>query len=240
LKFKLALFSIATATLLTLAPWVARAEGECGAVPQNVLQLSASATVEVQQDLLMLTLGVTRDGSDAAQVQSQLRVALDAGLAEARRSALAGQQDVRTGAFNLSPRYGRDGKINGWQGTAELVLEGRDFARITGTAARIQTLNVTQVGFSLSREQRAKVETDAQSQAIDRFKARATELAKDFGFAGYALREVNVGSADSGFLPRPRMMAMQAAVASAPSAELPVEAGRSQVTVNVSGSVQLR
>ena len=44
--------------------------------PQNVLQLTASGTVEVQQDLLSLTLTTTRDGPDAAAVQNQLKAAL--------------------------------------------------------------------------------------------------------------------------------------------------------------------
>ena len=96
--------------------------------PQNVLQLSASGQVEVQQDLLSLSLTTTREGSDANAVQSQLKTALDAALAEARKAAQPGQMDVRTGNFSLYPRHGRDGKISGWNGTAELVLEGRDFA----------------------------------------------------------------------------------------------------------------
>jgi predicted secreted protein len=208
--------------------------------PQNVLQLTASGTVEVQQDLLSLTLTTTREGPDAATVQNQLKASLDAALTEAKKAALPGQLDVRTGNFSLYPRYTRDQKISGWSGTAELVLEGRDFPRITSTAGRIQTMTMTMggVGFGLSREQRAKVEGEAQAMAIERFKAKATELARGFGFAGYTLREVSVNSNDQGY-PRPRMMAMEMKAAQADS-PVPVEAGKSSVVVTVSGSVQLR
>ena len=208
-------------------------------VPQNQVQLSASATVDVPQDLLTLTMATTRDGADASTVQNQLKQALDTALTEARKAALPGQMDVRTGNFSLYPRYGRDGKINGWQGTTELVLEGRDFARISGTAGRIQTLTMGSVGFSLSREQRARVEGEAQAMAIERFKARALEIARGFGFTGFSLREVQVNTNDQGFVPRPRLMAMEARVAAA-DAPVPVEAGKSAVVVTVSGSVQLR
>ena len=207
------------------------------APPQNVLQLTASGTVEVQQDLLSMTLTTTRDATDAATVQSQLKAAVDAALAEARKNAQPGQLDVRTGNFSLSPRYTREGKINGWQGSAEMVLEGRDFPRITQTAGRITTLNVGNVGFALSREQRAKSETEAQTIAIENFKQKATELAKGFGFAGYTLREVSVNANDNG--PRPRVMAMQAKSFSVDSA-VPVEAGKTSVVVSVSGAVQLK
>lgn len=209
------------------------------AAPQNVVQLTANGAVDAQQDLLVLTLSTARDGKDAATVQAQLRQALDAAVLEARRQAEPGQMDVRTGNFSLSPRYGQNSQINGWQGRAELVLEGRDFPRITGTAARISTMAIAQVGFDLSREQRSRVEREAQAQAIDNFKAQAADLSRAFGFAGFTLREVAVHSNNYAPGPRPRMVAMEAKAASM-DAPIAVEAGKSTVTVSVSGSVQMR
>lgn len=206
---------------------------------QNVAQISASGSVDVQQDLLSIALNTTASGADANGVQAQLKQAIDTALAQAKQAALPGQMDVRTGNFSLYPRYGKDSKINGWQGSAELVLEGRDFARITTTAGKIQTLTLGNVSFSLSREQRAKVEGDAQTLAIERFKAKAGEVAKGFGFAGYTLREVSVNANDQGYTPRPRVMAMQAKSDMAESS-VPVEAGKSTVQVTVSGSVQMK
>ena len=206
---------------------------------QNVAQLSASGTVEVQQDLLSISMNTTVSGADANAVQTQLKQALDTALAQAKPSAVPGQMDVRTGNFSLYPRYAKEGKINGWQGTAELVLEGRDFPRITGTAGKIQTLTLGNVSFALSREQRVRVEGEAQSLAIAQFKAKASEVAKNFGFTGYTLREVSVNANDQGYTPRPRMMAMQAKSDMAEAA-IPVEAGKSAVVVTVSGSVQMK
>lgn len=205
---------------------------------QNVVQLSASGSVEVQQDLLMLTLSTTREGADAATVQAQLRQALEAALVQARAAASPGQMDVRTGNFSLYPRNNRDGKITGWQGSAELILEGRDFPRIAGTAGRIQSLTMAGSSFGLSREQRARVEGEARAQAIERFKTQAGEIARNFGFSNYSLREVSVSSSDQGSMPRPRAMMMEAKAAS--DAPVPVEAGKTTVLVNVSGSVQMQ
>ena len=140
----------------------------------------------------------------------------------------------------MYPRYGRDGKINGWQGSTELVLEGRDFARISATAGKIQTMTLGQVNFALSREARAKVEGEAQAQAIERFKAKAGEITKSFGFGSYALREVTVNANDQGYTPRPRMMAMEAKSSMASDAAVPVEAGRNTVVVTVNGTVQMK
>ncbi len=208
-------------------------------IPQNVVSLQSSGTVEAQQDLLMITMSTSKDGADAAAVQTQLKTALDAALVEAKKAAQPGQMDVRTGAFNMYPRYSRDSKITGWQGTTELVLEGRDFARISAAAGKINTLTLGQVSFALSREARAKVEGEAQAQAIERFKVKASEISKNFGFSGYSIREVSVNANDQGFAPRGRVEMMQAKSMSS-DAPVPVEAGRSNVVVQVSGSVQMK
>ena len=207
--------------------------------PQNIVQLSANAAVEVQQDILTISMSTTREASDANAVQTQLKTALDSALTEAKKVSQPGQLDVRTGNFSLYPRYGKDGKINGWQGTTELVLEGRDFAKISASAGKIQTLTIANVAFSLSRELRTKVEAEAQNSAIERFRAKAGDIAKSFGMGNYIVREVTVSAGDQGYPPRPRMAEMSMKMASA-DAPVPVEAGKSTVTVTVSGSVQLK
>lgn len=205
---------------------------------QNVAQLSVSGSVEVLQDLLSISMNTTRDGTDAGTVQTQLKQALDTALSQARQAASPDLMTVRTGNFGLYPRYGKDGKISGWQGSTELILEGKDFARITGTAGKIQTLTLGSVSFALSREQRAKVEGEAQAQAIERFKAKAGEISTAFGFGSYTLREVSINTNDQGYMPRPRAMAMSAKSDMSES-PVPVEAGKSTVMVVVSGSVQM-
>jgi len=206
--------------------------------PQNVLQLSASATTEVPQDLLAITVSVQREGGDATAVQSQLKQVLDAALAEARKAARPGQLDVRTGSFGVYPRYSPKGGVNGWQGRADLVLEGRDMPAISQLAGRMSGMAVASVAYGLTRETREKVEGDVAAQAIGRFKARAESYARQFGFGGYSIREVNVGQADAAFQQgMPRVRAMSAAMAS--DEAVPVEAGKANVTVTVNGSVQM-
>ncbi len=203
------------------------------------ISLSASGQVEAPQDWLTVRMGLTREGADAAAVQNQLKAAIDAALTTARAQARSRQMEVRSGAFGVSPRYGRDGKINGWQGSAEVVLEGRDVALITATAGKLPTLTVSSMGFSLSREARRQLESEVQTQAIERFRARAAEVTKAFGFASYTLGAVSISSTDEGVRPMPRMMAMEAKAAMA-DAPLPVEAGTDTVSVTVSGSINVR
>ena len=207
--------------------------------PQGVVSLTSSASVEVTKDLLTVTLTTTRDGQDAATVQSQLKQALDAALAEARKAARPGQLDVQTGNFSLSPRYSNKGGMSGWQGSAELVVEGRDMQAIGQLTGRISTLTIARVAHNLSRSLREKVEADASAQAIASFRAKAADYAKQFGYGGYAVREVNVASGEPVAFTNAPMMRSKAMSVSGDDA-LPVEAGKGLVTVTVSGTVQMK
>ena len=207
--------------------------------PQNVVSLNASATVEVNKDWLTVVFSTTREGADAAAVQSQLKQALDAALTEARKAAKPGQLEVQTGGFSLYPRYAAKGGITGWQGSTELIVQGRDTQGISQLTGRVQTLSIARVGFSLSREAREKVEGDVTAEAISRFRARADAVAKQFGFAGYSVREVSV-SADGGQMQQQPMMVRSQAIKTSADEALPVEAGKAVVTATVSGSVQMK
>ena len=206
--------------------------------PQGVVSLSSSASLEVVRDLLSITFNTTREGADAAAVQSQLKQALDAALTEARKVARPGQVDVQTGNFSLSPRYTSKGAANGWQGSAELIVEGRDMQAIGQLSGRITTLTINRVGYALSRELREKSEGEVAAQAIARYRAKAADYARQFGYTGYTVREVNVSGNEQQPMPRMAMMSAKTMVASADEA-LPVEPGKGVVTVAVSGTVQM-
>jgi len=230
-----------SASLMLWAGVALPVHAQTPATPANVVQIAASGFTEVSQDWLTMRLNTTETGPNALTVQNQLKAALETALRVARVQAQQGLLEVRTGQFSLYPRYNSAGKVNGWQGTTELLLEGRDIARITETAGKISTLTLGGVSFSLSRQAQQQLESEVQTQAIERFKARAAEVTKAFGFAGYTLREVSVSSADQGLERpiQPRMMAMEAKAAMSDMA-VPVEAGKSMVNVTVSGSIQLR
>ncbi|MPM26470.1 hypothetical protein SDC9_72972 [bioreactor metagenome] len=232
----------ATALLVCAGAVSAQNAGGAGAggSPQNVLQLSASSSVEVQQDRLVLRLSANRDGAEAAKVQAQLKQILDAALSKAKADAKPQQMEVRTGEFSLYPRYNNE-KISGWQGRAELILEGKDFSLITATAGAVQNMTISAVAFDLSREAREKVEDEVQAKAIAAFKAKAAETAKQFGFAGYTLREVAVN--DSRGQVTPPMYGRAGAgslMKMASDSSVPVEAGKARVEVSVSGTIQMR
>lgn len=225
--------------LAALALLATQAGAQTAPEPLNVVSFAATATVEVTNDLLTITLSTTKEGNDAAQVQTALKQALDSALSEAKRSAQPGQMDVRTGNFSLYPRYSQQGRISGWQGSVELVLEGKDLSRIAQTAGKLNTLSISNIAQSLSREARERHEGEATARAIAAYKAKAQDYAKQFGFASYVLRDINIASNEQQpDFPRPMMGRMKMAMAE--DAQVPVEAGKGLVTVSVSGSVVMK
>ena len=209
---------------------------------QQVLQLSASARKEVTQDWLSVVVRAQQDGSDPVAVQNQLKATLEAALGSLRPRLQPQQLEVRSGNFAVYPRHNNQGRVTGWQGQADLVVEGRDFALVSQLAGNLPRMTVAQADFSLSRDGRQQLEAEVQSQAVQNFRQRAQALAKDFGFAGYTLRQVSISAVDrpeTGI--QPRMLMAEAAMApAAVPAAIPLVAGKDEVRITVSGSIQLR
>jgi predicted secreted protein len=219
------------------------ATAQTAPTPSGVLNLTTTASIEATRDVLGVVFSVTREGADAQTVQNGLKQALDAALAEARRIARPDLVEVQTGSFSLYPRYSNPGSrggtptINGWTGSTELTVQGKDIEAIAQLTGKVQTMTIARVGYSLSREAREKVEAEAVAQAIARWRAKAHQMSQQFGYAGFTVREVNVATQEpAGPVP---VMARAKVMSAMVDEALPTEAGKGEVTATVSGSVQM-
>ncbi|MGF6295740.1 putative secreted protein [Paraburkholderia youngii] len=205
--------------------------------PSGVLSLNAQASAEVPQDEVEITLFYEQEASEPSALTSTLNQRADAALQKAR--GVAGVT-ARSGAFSIFPSTDRDGRISAWRGRTEVVLESRDFAAASKLAGQMASImQVGNVRFSLSPEAQRAAEQRLSGEAIKSFREQAAASSQAFGFSGYSIREVNVNH--SGVMPRPMMMMSARAMgADEKSAPMPLEGGTSTVTVNVSGSVQMK
>jgi predicted secreted protein len=140
---------------------------------------------------------------------------------------------LRSGNYQTFPRHGKDGRIDGWQVSQELRLESTDFAAAAKLIGRLQqSLNVRSMSLRLAPETRRAAEDTLIAEAVAAFEARAELARKAMKAKSYRVREISIGTAGGGPRPMYEMSAArQAAVA--------IEGGVSQVTVNVTGSIQL-
>jgi predicted secreted protein len=207
------------------------------AQPSGVLSLNAQASAEVPQDVVDITLFYEQEASDPSSLTGTLNQHADQALQKAK--GVSGVT-ARTGSFSIYPSTDRDGRISAWRGRTEIVLESHDFAAASKLAGNLSSvMQVGNVQFSLSPEAQREAEQKLTGQAIASFKQQASAAAQAFGYGSYTIREVNVGH--NGVSPRPvMMMSMRSDVAAKAAAPVPVEGGTSTVTVNVSGSVQMK
>lgn len=204
------------------------------------LHLSASAQTEVRQDWLLIRLHARHQASEAAVVQRHLQALQDRASTAIRPETHADQFQFQTGNFSVYPRYGRDGKIQGWEGESEIILQGRDMPHLTRVAANLTGWSVAGMHFELSRQTRQQTEQNLMQEAIAQFNAKAQAMAKGFGFKQFDLHEVHLNAETHAPMPSMLRMSADGAQSGQPQPLLRAEPGLSPVSVNLSGAVRLR
>ena len=206
------------------------------ATPSGVLSLSAGITREVSNDTAVMPLFVERQGSDPAKVADSVARALDQGTRLVKEN---GAFQVRTGNVGTYQHHDRDGKVVGWRSRGELILESTEFQKIAEVAARLNPLmQIASVHFKLSRAARTREEGELIEEAVVAFREKATRAAKALGYTEYAVREVTLSSAGHDCMP-PVPRYAKALNAQMEAAPVPLEGGKTEIAITISGSVQL-
>jgi len=229
------------AAALIAAPLLAGLAGACAAQPRPagadgpILRLEAQTTREVLEDTAFAVFFVEREGPQPGPLQSAVNAVLEAALADLRSDRAL---QVRSGGYTTYPRYSREGRIDSWRVRAELVADSGDVAAISRASATLSgRMNVASIGFRLSPQKRAETEKELTGEAAERFYDKARAAARALGFADIELIEANF---NTGAPPQPMPMARAMAASAPDAAPVPLEPGRTQVTVTFSGAVRLR
>lgn len=223
------------------APTSAAAESAANRSPELTLQATASS--EVKQDTVRISLSAETEAADQPTAGKKLTEMLDD---VAKRARDTKGVDVRTGSFNVWPNSTSSSKgktSTTWRGQGEIILESKDFAAAGALASKLSDKTaISNISFSLSREVREAEERKLLKEAAQAFKDRALAAANAFGFSGYRLSKLELGGA-GGVTPMPRMMgamAKDASGAAGYSADVPLEAGDVTVSISVNGTIVLQ
>lgn len=203
-------------------------------VPVDVVRLQAEASREVDNDQMVVVLAAEGEGQNPAE----LAAAVNRKMGDALKAAnqVKGVR-ARSGNYQTSRRYGREGRVDGWQVSQELRLEATDFTAAAELVGKLQqSLVVRGMSMRLSPQARRSAEDQLVAEAIGAFHARAEVARQAMKAASYRVREISIGT--GGGIPAPRPMAMMAE-RGAPPPPMAVEPGQSQITVTASGAIQL-
>lgn len=200
------------------------------------MTLQATASAEIPLDTVRITLAAETEAADQATASKELATTLAAAAKAAQGAAGIASH---TGNYGIWPSRDQAGKINGWHGRGEIVLESKDFAAASELATRMNDkVAISGIVFVLSNEARRAQERKLLGQVAQAFRARALEAAKAFGFAGYRIEQLDLNGA-GGMPPVPRPMPMMRMAAKADEVDAPLEGGNVTVSVSVSGTIVL-
>lgn len=200
----------------------------------TTIDLSAEASRAAVNDLARATVFAEATGATPGELAKRVNGLIADGLKTAR-----GYAGVKTqsGGTHTYPVYAKGGKIDAWRMRSDLTLESSDASALSELLGKLQaSLGVSGVVMLPAPETRKKAENEAMLDAIGAFKTRAKLLADALG-KPYRIKQLSVNS--SGRPPLQPMLRATAAFSSAEAAPMPIEAGESQISANVSGQIEL-
>jgi predicted secreted protein len=207
--------------------------------PGTRLTLQATASSEVILDTVRITLAAEIQAADQATASQQLATALDGAVKQAQGAAGI---TMHTGNYGVWPSRDNQGKITGWHGRGEIVLESKDFAATSALATRMSDkVAIANIAFILSNEARAAEERKLLDQVAQAFKARALDATKAFGFTSYRMVTLDLGGSGAMMpMPQAEPMMRMAKGAMSNAINAPLEAGKVAVSVSVNGTIALQ
>ena len=131
----------------------------------------------------------------------------------------------------------RGGKLTGWRCRAEIRLESKDVQAMSALVGKLQSsMQLGGISFTVSPELRRQTENDLLTDAVAAFCSRADIAAKAIGGRSYKIRRYGLNT--GGFVPGPRPMMADRAMAAATGAVTPTfEGGASMTQVSANRTV---
>ncbi|MGD8588821.1 MAG: SIMPL domain-containing protein [Chromatiales bacterium] len=199
------------------------------------IQLSAEASMPVENDTLTAQLYAQREGSDLSQLADEVNRKISQAV---QRIKQVEGVSLQTQGYQTYPVYQQQ-RVTGWRVRQSIRLESRDSAALSRLLGELQSsLALESLQYSVSPAQRQAAEEQLIAQAIAAFQQRAALVTKSLGRSEYRLVEMQINNTGESSPPmrlRAGVMAMEAAVAP-PS----LEAGSQILQVNVNGTIELQ
>lgn len=204
----------------------------------NIVNIQADAARQVANDEMRAVLYTERSNKQPAELSNQINQLMNQAQAISRKYA---QVKVETGAQSTYPIYDNDNnKLKEWRARAEIQIESKDFKAASQLISELQQSFQTQsISFSVSDEQRKKVENELMIEASKNFQQRAQAITQVWNKTQYNLVSLNLNT--SNYFPQPMMrggMAKFAMAEAAPAQDM--AAGESKITVSANGSIQFK
>lgn len=224
-------WAIATAVSLLAGP----AWSDVAPDPRNRASFQIVVTRQVENDWATARLSAMAEGKEPAQVANEVNARIERALARAKKEKGI---EVESGGYTTQPVYDAN-RIVRWQAWQEIRLESADVDRLSKLIGALQEeqLLLSGIEFSVKRETRESLQDELTLEALRKFRSRADLVTKGMAGGGWSLIALSVGQ--GGGQPHYRAMRAEADMAMKTAAAPAFEAGKSELTVTVDGTIEL-
>ena len=226
---------IVTGLVLLAGLGAASAQADPTPDPRNRASFQVVVTRQVENDGATARLSATAEGKDPALIASEVNARIARALARAKKEKGI---EVESGGYTTQPVYDTN-RIVRWQAWQELRLSSSDVDRLSKLIGALQEdqLLLSGIEFSVKRETREALQDELTLEALGKFRARADLVTKGMAGRGWSLIALSVGQ--GGGQPYYHAMRAEADMAMKTAAAPVFEAGKSDLSVTVDGTIEL-
>lgn len=213
--------------------WLSLAHGA-----EVLTQFDTDASVEVDNDEMLVILSVSKDGNNATQISQEVLTKLTSAVERSKKHA---DIERKIGQISTTPAWGPNGKTKQWSAQAELQLVSTNLNALSMLASELtDVMQITHVSFSLSAQQRAVTEKKLLSTLAVNFQRKAHDLTDAFGFSRHEIKGLNFSQQNQN-MPVMRMaMATPHAMADgAGPVPIPNDSGKTTISLHMCAQIGL-
>lgn len=203
----------------------------------SIFQFSTEVSREVEKDVMQATVFVRKQGKSLPELKKQVSVQINQVIENAKQYP---DIELKANGVRNYVNYGEKGKINGWVAESYLSLKGKNFENIAQVLENLPPeVAVSDVYFSVSKEQMAALEDEMTLEIIKQFQHKAALIQKSLNAKSYTLSNVHLETPNGNRHSAPRMMMAMSKSANLDAVEsMPLEAGKDTISARASGSVK--
>lgn len=206
----------------------------------NQISLQASATADVENDTMIVSLYAQEEGSKAVVLSNRVNEKINRALEKLKQYQ---NIKVETESYSTTPVYNKK-QIIAWRVKQSIQLESKDMSLMSEVLGDLQQqLKLNGISFDVSREKREQKTQVLIDQALTAYNKRATQIAnklRPHSNKQDSYKIVNMNVSSSADTSRYRYKAATAMMAEAASTVAPEMArGDQTLTVRVSGTIEL-
>jgi predicted secreted protein len=205
--------------------------------PEGIVNLQASASIEVETDTMQATIAVEAENYDPAILAKKINEKMSWALSTAKPFKAV---KVKGGQYTSHQLYNKR-VFKAWHGTQTITLESKNSTELGKLIGLLQKkLFIKSLRYHVSKEKIATVKKGLIKLAIKNFKEQARIITQGFDKNKYVIHQINVNSNNHSrpvYYAKSRMMASDGIMAESAPANL--QQNSSNIQVNINGSIRL-